>query len=117
MDESAALWERIHPHLPREAQYAVCMAYRIRYVMQMNAREAMHLVELRSSPQGHPAYRAVAHEIHRQIAEVAGHRTVAELMTYVDFSDVDLERLDAERRAERKRQEAAARERVGPGRS
>ena len=49
--------------------------------------------------------------MYRQIAEVAGHRTVAEFMRYVDLGDVDLERLDAERRAERKRQESAARER------
>jgi thymidylate synthase ThyX len=107
MEDSAVLWERIHPDLPGQAQYAVCMAYRVRYAMQMNAREALHLIELRSSPQGHPAYRALAHEMHRQIAGVAGHTAVAEMMSYVDFSEVDLERLEAERRAERKRQAAA----------
>lgn len=100
---SQELWGAIHPELPSQAQYAVCMAYRIRFVMQLNAREAMHLIELRSSPQGHPAYRRIAHEMHRQIADVAGHRAVAEMMSYVDYSDVDLERLEAERRAERKR--------------
>jgi thymidylate synthase ThyX len=103
MERSAALWGSIAPTLPDQAQYAVCMAYRIRYVMQMNAREAMHMVELRSSPQGHPSYRAIAHEMHRQIAEVAGHRAVAAMMSFVDRSAVDLERLEAERRAERKR--------------
>ena len=40
-----------------QAQYAVSMAYRIRFVMQMTAREAMHLTELRSQPAGHPVYR------------------------------------------------------------
>jgi thymidylate synthase ThyX len=89
----------------------VCMAYRIRFVMQLNARAAMHLIELRSSPQGHPAYRSVAHEMHRQIAEVAGHRAVADAMRYVDFDAVDLERLEAERRAERKRLSAQPRKR------
>jgi thymidylate synthase ThyX len=107
VERSAELWEQIGSDLPAQAAYAVCMAYRIRYVMQLNLREAFHLLELRSSPQGHPAYRKVAHEMHRQIADVAGHRTVAELMNYVDFSQVDLERLEAERRAERKRQSAA----------
>lgn len=106
MELSEELWDRIHPEFPKQAQYAVCMAYRIRFVMQLNAREAMHLVELRSSPQGHPAYRKIAHEMHRQIAEVAGHRAVAQMMSYVDYSDVDLERLEAERRAERKRKRA-----------
>ena len=103
MDLSQGLWAAIEPELPKQAQYAVCMAYRIRFVMQLNARAALHLIELRSSPQGHPAYRAVAHEMHRQIAEVAGHRAVADAMRYVDFDAVDLERLEAERRAERKR--------------
>ncbi|TMK23039.1 MAG: thymidylate synthase [Actinobacteria bacterium] len=107
VERSAGAWERIHPDLPDQAAYAVSMAYRIRYVMQMNLREAFHVIELRSSPQGHAAYRKVAHEMYRQIADVAGHRTVAEFMRYVDLGDVDLERLDAERRAERKRQEAA----------
>ena len=103
-ERSADLWGRVHPDLPERAPYTVCMAYRIRYAIQMNLREAFHLIELRSSPQGHPAYRKVAHELYRQIAEVAGHRTVAELMSYVDLGAVDLERLEAERRAERKRQ-------------
>jgi hypothetical protein len=89
------------------SQYAVPMAFRVRFVMQMDVREAFHLIELRSSPQGHPAYRAVAHEMHRQIREVAGHRAVADAMTYVDFSDVDLERLEAERRTDAKRKSQA----------
>ena len=72
--------------------------------MQMNAREAVHLLELRSGPQGHPAYREVAQEMHRLIAEEAGHHAVAELMRFVDHSpEPSLERLDAERRAEARR--------------
>ena len=45
---------------PEQAPYAVSLAYRMRFVMQMNAREAMHLLELRTAPQGHPSYRQVA---------------------------------------------------------
>lgn len=92
-----------HAGMPDVAQYAVPMAYRVRFVMQMTAREAFHLIELRSSPQGHPAYRAVAHEMHRLIRDVAGHRAIADAMTWVDHSAVDLERLAAERRTEAKR--------------
>ena len=55
MEDSALTWAIVAEHAgPDVAQYAVAMAYRIRFVMQMNAREAMHLIELRSSPQGHP---------------------------------------------------------------
>jgi thymidylate synthase ThyX len=86
----------------------VSMAYRIRFVMQMSAREAMHLIELRSSPQGHPTYRRVAQTMHDLIDKTAGHRAIAAAMTYVDFSEVDLERLEAERRSEAKRQAASS---------
>ena len=85
------------------AQYAIPMAYRVRFVMQMNAREAMHLIELRSSPQGHPVYRRIVQQMHRLIRDEAGHRAIAEAMRFVDFSDVNLERLEAERRTAAKR--------------
>ena len=66
------------------------MAYRLRYVMQFNAREAIHLLELRSAPQGHPAYRRVVLEMHRLIAEQAGHRAVADAMTHITHAAPDL---------------------------
>jgi thymidylate synthase ThyX len=100
---SHALFDAIRAHHPDEAGYAVALAYRIRYILQLNAREAMHLTELRSGPQGHPAYRRVAQEMHRQIAAVAGHHALAAAMRHVDHSDPDLERLEGERRAEARR--------------
>ena len=57
------------------------MAYRVRYYMRMNAREAMHVLELRTSPQGHPAYRRVCQTMHDLIAHKAGHTAIAETMT------------------------------------
>ena len=100
---SADLYYDLRREFPEQAQYAVALAFRIRYVMQMNAREAMHLIELRSSPQGHPNYRRVAQEMARLVRDVAGHGMIADAMKYVDFSDTDLERLEAERAAERNR--------------
>jgi thymidylate synthase ThyX len=102
------LYRSLLPDFPEQASYAVALAHRIRYVMQMNAREAMHLVELRSGTQGHPAYRRVAQQMHRAIAEVAGHRALAEAMSFVDHGATDLERLESERRAERRRSEKSA---------
>jgi thymidylate synthase ThyX len=84
----------------------VALAFRIRYIMQFNAREAMHLLELRTSPQGHPEYRQVCQQMYRLIAEQAGHRTIAAMMSHVDEEDYDsagLERLQGERRAEERR--------------
>ena len=103
MERSAALYDVLAPHFPEQAAYAVSMAYRIRYVMQFNAREAMHLLELRSAPQGHPSYRRIAQEMHRQISDVAGHRAIAAAMTHLSSGEPELERLEAERRAERRR--------------
>jgi thymidylate synthase ThyX len=85
------------------AQYPVAMAYRIRFVLQMTAREAMHLTELRSQPAGHPVYRRVAQAMHRLIDEQAGHHAIAGAFTHMSYADVDLERLEAERRTEQKR--------------
>jgi thymidylate synthase ThyX len=104
MEESAALHDAIAGVAPAEvAAYAVAMAYRVRFYMDMNAREAMHLIELRSAPQGHPAYRRIAQAMHRLIAEAAGHRAIAAAMSFADHSEVALERLEAERAAERRR--------------
>ncbi len=103
MERSAELYDALADRFVDQAPYAVSLAYRIRYVMQMNAREAMHLIELRSASAGHPEYRFVAQEMHRLIAEQAGHRIVADAMRFVDHTDPDLERLDAERRAEQRR--------------
>jgi thymidylate synthase ThyX len=108
--ESAALWEELRSEgLQSVAQYAVSMAFRIRFVMQMNAREAMHVIELRTTPQGHPVYRRICQQIHRLIAERAGHRAIAEAMRFADHSQVELERLEAERRTEAKRRAAGSR--------
>ncbi len=103
MDRSAALFDVMAPDFPAQAAYAVSMAYRVRYVMQFNAREAMHLLELRSAPQGHPSYRRIALEMHRLIAEQAGHTAVAAAMRHMSTEEPALERLESERRAEVRR--------------
>jgi hypothetical protein len=77
--------------------------------MDMNAREAMHVSELRTTPQGHPSYRRMCQAMHRLIAEQAGHRAIAAAMTFADHSAVELERLHAERAAEIRRGAALAR--------
>jgi thymidylate synthase ThyX len=103
LERSRELHEVLAEALPLQAVYAVALAFKIRYAIQLNAREAMHLIELRSSAQGHPVYRKIAQSMHRQIAEVAGHSAIAEMMTHVDHDDVELGRLRAEGRAEERR--------------
>jgi thymidylate synthase ThyX len=104
MERSAELYEALRDDFPVQAPYAVALAYRVRFSFNLNARSAMHTLELRSTPQGHPAYRQVAQQMHRLIAEKAGHKAIAAMMSFVDHStEADLERLEAERRAEAKR--------------
>ncbi|NDC26435.1 MAG: thymidylate synthase [Actinobacteria bacterium] len=105
MDRSRELYEALRPEYPEQAAYAISMAYRLRYAMQFNAREAMHMLELRTAPQGHPSYRRVALEMYRQIGEVAGHRALAAAMTHITTEAPELERLDSERRAEERRKQ------------
>ena len=115
MDRSAELNGALIARGLREpAQYAVAMAYRVRFYMDMNAREAMHVIELRTTPQGHPSYRRICQAMHRAIVEVAGHRAIGEAMAFADHSAVELERLQAERKLEHKRT-AAVRATRGEG--
>jgi thymidylate synthase ThyX len=84
------------------APYALCLGYRIRYVLDLNAREAMHLIELRSGREGHPTYRAVAQAMYERIAAV--HPAIARALTHVDSSrEPRLERILSEIRTHRKR--------------
>ncbi|MDG1368478.1 MAG: FAD-dependent thymidylate synthase [Acidimicrobiales bacterium] len=104
MNRSAELHDALLEDHPDQASYAVSLAYRVRYSMQFNAREAMHMLELRTGPQGHEAYRRVCQRMHSAIRDVAGHTAVAEAMTFVDYTaEPTLGRLDAELAAEAKR--------------
>jgi thymidylate synthase ThyX len=106
MDRSAELYGELDAAgLPSIGSYAIPMAYRVRFYMEMNAREAMHTIELRTAPAGHPSYRRVCQAMHRLIEGQAGHRAIAAAMKFVDFGAVELERLKAEQAAERRRQE------------
>ena len=104
MQRSASLYDVLDDEYPDQASYAVSMAYRMRYVMQFNAREAIHMLELRSSPQGHPSYRRVALEMHRLIGQQAGHHAIAASMNHMTMHAPELERLESERRAEARRE-------------
>jgi thymidylate synthase ThyX len=107
LERSRAEYERLAADgLHDAAPYALCLGYRIRYVLDLNAREAMHLIELRSGREGHPGYRAVAHEMHAQIAE--RHPAVAAAMSHVDTSsEPRLERILSEIRQHDRRQALA----------
>ncbi|MFN2612504.1 MAG: FAD-dependent thymidylate synthase [Solirubrobacterales bacterium] len=103
LERSREEFERLESAgLAEAAPYALCLGYRIRYVLDLNAREAMHLIELRSAREGHPTYRAVAQAMHERVAAV--HPAIAAAMTYVDGSrEPRLERILSEIRTHRKK--------------
>ena len=101
MDRAAEIHERIRADHPREAQYVVPFAYRTRWYMKMNLREAVHIGELRTMPQGHPDYRSIAQEMWRQIGAV--HPRLASYARFIDWKTYRLGRLASELRTEFKR--------------
>ncbi len=85
------------------AQYAVLHGHYVRWSMSFNDREAIHMLELRSTPQGHPNYRLAAQAMHKLIAKRSKWR--AELMGFVDHNDYYWSRADSEARQRVKEQE------------
>jgi len=107
LERSKSLHDALAPYFPEQSAYAVALAFNVRFMLQLNAREAMHVLELRSGPQGHPTYRKIAQEMHRLIAEQAGHRAIADAMSFVDNTETDLGRLEAEQRSQERRERSA----------
>jgi thymidylate synthase ThyX len=101
MNRAAELYGQIYRDLPSEAQYIVPFAYKIRWYMKMNLREAVHMCELRTMPQGHPDYRFICQEIWRRIQEV--HPTLAQSGKFMDWQKYRLGRLQSEMRTEFKK--------------
>lgn len=102
MDQAKMAYDAIVKDFPSEAQYVVPFGYLIRFTMKMNAREAFHLCELRSTIQGHWSYRWVAQEMARAIANV--HPAIGDGMM-IDWSESgEMARLKAEQRQEEKLQ-------------
>ncbi|MHB8546633.1 MAG: FAD-dependent thymidylate synthase [Nitrosotalea sp.] len=101
MYKSKEVYDSIKSKMPEQAQYVVNFAYNYPYFMKLNLREAVHLIELRTVPQGHQDYRKVAQEMFRAIKKV--HPNLSNMIKFVDMKSYSLERLEAEKRIEEKR--------------
>lgn len=95
-----ALFTQLEPTMPHEAQYVVPLGCRMRWYIKMNLREIYHFSELRSMRQGHMDYRKVAQDIHQLVSKV--HPLLASGMKFVDYGSYGLERLEAEKKIDRK---------------
>lgn len=80
----------------KEAQYATLLGHKMRWKITYNARQAFHLHELRTTPQGHPGYRKLVAEMHEKLSEK--HPLLGAAMKFVNQDeDPELTRLAAER--------------------
>ena len=101
MEAAAQLYHQVYPTMPLEAQYIVPMAFRVRWGVKLNLREAVHIGELRTMPQGHPDYRKIVQEMWRKIEMV--HPTLAHCARFIDWKTYRLGRLQSEIRTEYKK--------------
>lgn len=101
MGMAKGVFEVMEKEMPEEAQYVVNFAYRYPYFIKMNLREACHMIELRTAPQGHPDYRAVCQQVYGQIKQA--NPVLAEGIKFADMNPYQLERLGAEKKTEEKR--------------
>jgi len=96
-------YENISKSMPVEAQYAVNFAYRYPYFIKINLREIYHMIELRTSAQGHPDYRRICQQIYKKINDI--HPVLLKGMKFVNLNEYGLGRFDTEKRKEMKRRE------------
>ena len=102
MYNTKEVFNKIRKKHPEQAQYVVNFAYNYPYFIHLNLREACHLIELRTVPQGHSDYRKVVQDMFRQINKVHPH--LGKIIKFVDLKEYELERFESEKKSEEKRQ-------------
>ncbi len=94
MQRAADLYGDIAKFAPYHAQYTVPFAYNTHWYMKLNLRELVHIVELRSQPQGHPDYRQLVLDMWDQA--VAKYPLFGLFGKFICRDEQPLGRLDAE---------------------
>jgi len=104
LEKAKPVYEKIAGNYGYEvAQYVIPFAYKMRYSIKMNLREAFHLIELRSQKQGHPSYRKICHDMVNEMRAKAHHDFFVESMNFVDYSPYyELSREDSEKNIDKK---------------
>jgi thymidylate synthase ThyX len=101
MNTSKQVFDSLRTKHPEQAQYVANFAYNYPFFMRLNLREATHLIELRTIPQGHIDYRQVAQKMFLAIKKT--HPNLSRIIKFVDLNTYDLERFESEKRIEEKR--------------
>lgn len=104
MYECNEVYEMMSRQMPEQAQYVVSFAFRYPYFIKLNLREACHMIELRTQPQGHADYRSVCQRLFRCIEEK--NPVLAEGIKFVDLNVYGLERFAMEKKSEKKKRDS-----------
>jgi len=101
MKNTKLVFDSMRAKMPQQAQYIVNFAYNYPFFMSMNLREATHLIELRTIPQGHIDYRQVAQKMFFAIQKK--HPNLSKIIKFADLKSYELERFESEKKIEEKR--------------
>jgi len=96
-----SVFQKMRHKFPEQSQYIVNFAYNYPYYMRFNLREATHLIELRTVPQGHADYRKIVQKMYGLINKK--HPILSKIIKFVDLNQYGLERFESEKRTEEKR--------------
>jgi len=96
-----SVFQKMRQKFPEQSQYIVNFAYNYPYYMRFNLREATHLIELRTVPQGHADYRKIVQKMYGLINKK--HPILSKIIKFVDLNQYGLERFESEKRTEEKR--------------
>lgn len=96
VEKAVALYEILKSEFPEAASYATLHGSRVRWTMGINDRALMHMIELRTTPQGHPSYRKVCQKMHDAVTTRSAWR--GEAMKFADHADYASARGDSEAR-------------------
>lgn len=96
VEKAAALYALLLPEFPEQASYATLHGSLVRWMLGINDRALMHMIELRTQPAGHPSYRKVCQLMHQAVAARSPWR--AEAMAFADHGDYFWTRADQEAR-------------------
>lgn len=93
MDQASEAQQKIEAVFPEQSQYLVTHGHYTPFIITANLRALSHMLELRSTPQGHPTYRKVAQDMALKILDI--YPEYAPMLKFVDYENYDLERLEA----------------------
>lgn len=103
MQSAKNINEKLAARFPEQSQYVVPLAYKIRWNLKLNAREAIHMCELRSMQQGHIDYRLVAQQMFSEINKV--HPLIGKHFNFMDMKSYEFERIESEKKLDKKLEE------------